>query len=147
LRKELLALAGVAGAGAVLWYLTRRPTPSPAGGLAIETEVLGATVTITITARATAGTPPINVDLDITAKDKYTGEPVLTRSKTLVITDLTVPETYMVQFTGEPGRTYTVWVTATFRNEWGEYPTSASRDVTVPGEAPKGEISVEVTVT
>ena len=104
-------------------------------------------VTVSVTARATAGTPPIYVDLDITAKDKYTGEPVLTRSKTLTITDLTIPETYMVQFTGEPGRTYTVLVTATFRNEWGEYPTSASRDVTISGEPPKGEISLDVTVT
>ena len=72
---------------------------------------------------------------------------MFTASKTLLITDLTIPETYMAQFNGEPGKTYTVQVAATFRNEWGEYPTSATKDVTVPGEAPKGEISVEVTVT
>ena len=106
-------------------------------------------VTVSVTARAVAGTTPIYVDLDITATDRDTGERVFSRSKTLVITDLTIPETYMDQFTGEPGRTYLIEATATFRNDYGQDIKTASKEVTIPipGEPPKGEISLEVTVT
>ena len=131
------------------WYLSRRVSaaPSPAGGLGLEVQAVGTTVTISVTARATAGTPPIYVDLDISAIDSETNEEVYSKTTTGEITDLSIPFTYMCQFTGEPGKTYAIQVLATFRNRFGEYKTAATKQVSIPGEAPKGEISVEVTVT
>jgi len=105
------------------------------------------TVTVFVTARAVAGTTPISVSIDIKVTDAATGEVVHTRSTSGEIADLATPFTYMDQFAGEPGRTYLVEATATFTNQFGQDVKTASKEVAIPGEPPRGEISLEVTVT
>ena len=149
MRKELLALAGAAGAGLAIWLLGRKAeaAPSPAGGLGIEAEVLGSTVTATITATATAGTPPITVDIFAEVRDKDTMQVVTTKTYSETITDLTRPVKTSFSFVGVPGKTYIISARATFTNAWGSDTATASKEVTIPGAAPRGEISVEVAVT
>lgn len=159
-RPEVVAVAASAIgilATAIRAVTAKKPPVAggPGGELELEVEVVyeypeilapeggGApTVRAVATVMATQGTLPITCEVQVVSTSVPEG-----LSETVTIEELNKP--YSVEFTWsvEPGTREEVTAKATFKNKWGTYTAGpVSKTVEVPGLAPVGTVSIEVSV-